>query len=87
MDRFYQDTKLDRLNLNDGHNFNWEYLNALLEFWLMSDAELEEAAKGEGEKNSLLRQINSRGNWSQKSRNSVIPNLCSGLDRFSVKPQ
>jgi len=87
IDRFYQDTKLDRLSFRGEHHFNWNYLNALLEFYLMSDAELENAAKGEGERNRYLRQITSRGNWSQASRNSVIPNLCSSLDKFSVKPQ
>jgi hypothetical protein len=87
MDRFYQDTKLDRLSLRGEQRFNWDYLNALLEFYLMSDAELEKATKGEGKKNGYLRQFTSRDNWSQANRNSVIPSLCSSLDRFSVKPQ
>ncbi|HXI71552.1 MAG TPA: P-loop NTPase fold protein [Verrucomicrobiae bacterium] len=87
LDRFYQDTKLDRLNFRGEQQFNWDYLNALLEFYLMSDAELEKAAKGEGEKNGYLRQITSRGSWTQANRNNVILNHCSSLDRFSVKPQ
>jgi len=87
MDRFYQDTKLDRISLRANKRFNWDFINALLEWYLMSDAELEKAAKGEGGKNGYLRQFTSRGNWSQANRNSVIPSLCSSLDRFSVKPQ
>jgi hypothetical protein len=87
MDSFYQDTKLDRISLRGEQRFNWDFINALLEWHLMSDAELEKAAKGEEEKNGYLRQFTRSGNWSQASRNRVIPSLCSSLDRFSVKPQ
>jgi len=85
-DYLKEGTKLDRLSLRGEQRFNWDYLNALLEFFLMSDAELEKATKAEGEKNGFLKQFVSNGNWSQARRNGIIPSLCSCLDRFSVKP-
>lgn len=84
MTRFYQETKLDHLKLGNVQQFNWDYVNALLELCLMSGEELKTAMEGTGDKNGYLKQFAQRG--VQADRNKVISNLCLAMDRFSVRP-
>lgn len=84
VEQFYKETKLNDLKVRSGESFYWPHMNALLEFYLMAEEELKKAQEQSGEKNSELRQIASR--WGGTTRNMVIPQLCSSLDRFSVRP-
>jgi KAP family P-loop domain len=81
--QFYKETNLDRLKPSD-QSFNWERMKALLDYYLMSDDELKEATESENDGNRDLRQI-SRD--MRANRTQMIPFLCSGLNRFSLKPK
>lgn len=86
-DQFFQDSSLNQLRVSSGQGFNWERQKDVLDFYLMSDAELEEATSDEGGTKKVrggLVQL--KNNW-RGNRRSFIPMLCSQLDRFSLRPQ
>jgi len=83
--QFYQKTNLNQLKLGNEQRFNWEWMKALLDYYLMFDEELKKATEDGNPSNGDLKQIsrNMRGG----DRTKVIPFLCSSLDRFSLKPR
>jgi len=84
-DHFYKETQLDQLNLGGEQRFNWPWMRAHLDFYIMPEEELKKALTGQSEQSAELRQLASR--WGGMPRRQMIPNLCSNLDRFSVKPE
>ena len=82
--KFYQETNLNQLKLGHEHSFNWEWMKAHLDYYLMSDDELKKATEIANANNGDLRQVSRdmRGD-----RAKIIPFFCSCLNRFSLKPR
>jgi hypothetical protein len=83
MNQFYQETNLNRLKPGD-QSFNWEWMKARLDYYLMSDDELKKATENANENNADLRQISRDAHG---DRRRLIPFFCSGLNRFSLRPK
>ena len=84
--QFFTDSLLSQLDVGNEHEFNWEWLRDMLDFYLMSDTELETAiSDGNTQVRSGLKRMSSYGD--AIARKSVIPAMCLKLDRFSLSPQ
>ena len=81
--QFYQETNLDQLKLGNEHGFDWEWMKAQLDNYLMTDDELKKAVENPDERNSQLRQVSQEF---RAGRTKVIQHFCSYLNRFSIKP-
>jgi hypothetical protein len=84
--QFFTDSLLNQLNVGNEHEFNWEWLRDMLDFYLMSDTELEIATNaGNTQIRSGLKQMSRYTD--AVARKNVIPTMCLKLDRFSLNPQ
>ena len=81
--KFYHETNLNQLKLGHEHSFNWEWMKAHLDWYLMSDDELKKATENANASNGDLRQV-SRDMGGNRTK--TIPFFCSSLNRFSIKP-
>ena len=84
--QFFTDSLLNQLDVGNEHEFNWEWLRDMLDFYLMSETELETAANDTSSSaRGGLKTMISR--WPGSDRKNVIPAMCLKLDRFSLIPQ
>jgi hypothetical protein len=84
--QFFTDSLLSQLDVGNEHEFNWEWLRDMLDFYLMSETELETVTNDTSSSaRSGLKTMRSR--WPGSDRKNVIPAMCLKLDRFSLNPQ
>ena len=89
--RFFKETGLDQLKEGNGQNVSQEWVKDILNYYLMSDAELEKARKNDDGTEKDIRSGPGRmGSWlssCRMNRDRVIPFFCGRLDRFSLQPK